>query len=56
MVEAGKVMRHADPRHFKLSTAGEAYRALETGSAADKIVVDIDLSPASLLLHHQTAF
>jgi hypothetical protein len=42
MVEAGKVMRHAYPRHFKLPTAGEAYRALET-DAAGKIVVDIDL-------------
>jgi hypothetical protein len=29
------------PRHFTLSTLGEAYRALESGDAAGKIVVDI---------------
>ena len=42
LVEAGKVAPRVDPRHFTLSTAGEAYRALETGDAAGKIVVDID--------------
>jgi NADPH:quinone reductase len=42
LVEAGKVVPRVDPRHFMLSTAGEAHRALETGHAADKIVVDID--------------
>jgi NADPH:quinone reductase len=42
LVEAGKVAPRVDPRHFTLSTAGEAYRALETGDTAGKIVVDID--------------
>ena len=41
LVEAGKVFPRVDPRRFALSTAGEAYRALETG-AAGKIVVDIN--------------
>jgi NADPH2:quinone reductase len=42
LVEAGKVSPRVDVRHFKLSTAGEAYRALESGDAAGKIVVDIE--------------
>jgi len=41
LAEAGKVSPRIDPRHFGLSTVGEAYRALETGDAAGKIVVDI---------------
>ena len=41
MVEAGKITPRVDVRRFKLSMAGEAYRALET-DAAGKIVVDID--------------
>jgi len=41
LAETGKVLPRVDPRHFGLSTVGEAYRALETGEAAGKIVVDI---------------
>ena len=41
LIEAGKVAPRVDPRHFTLSTLGEAYRALESGDAAGKIVVDI---------------
>jgi NADPH:quinone reductase-like Zn-dependent oxidoreductase len=40
LIEAGKVAPRVDPRHFTLSTLGEAYRALESGDAAGKIVVD----------------
>ncbi len=41
LVESGKVAPRVDPRHFTLSTVGEAYRALESNDAAGKIVVDI---------------
>ncbi len=41
LIEAGKVVPRVDPRHFTLSTVGEAYRALESNDAAGKIVVDI---------------
>jgi NADPH2:quinone reductase len=41
LVEAGRVAPRVDPRHFTLSTVGEAYRALESNDAAGKIVVDI---------------
>jgi NADPH2:quinone reductase len=41
LIEAGKVVLRVDPRHFKLATVGEAYRALASNDAAGKIVVDI---------------
>jgi NADPH:quinone reductase-like Zn-dependent oxidoreductase len=41
LAEAGKVIPHVDPRHFELSTVGEAYRALEGGGAEGKIVVEL---------------
>ena len=40
-VEAGKVVPRVDPRHFTLSGVGDAYRAVEAGDGAGKIVVDI---------------
>jgi NADPH:quinone reductase len=40
LVEAGKLAPRVDPRHFRLSTVGEAYRALESNDVAGKIVVD----------------
>jgi NADPH:quinone reductase len=39
LVEAGKLVPRVDPRHFELSSVGEAYRALESNDAAGKIVV-----------------
>jgi NADPH:quinone reductase len=42
LVEAGKVRPRLDPRHFSLSTVGEAYSAIEDRSAEGKIVIDID--------------
>jgi NADPH:quinone reductase len=41
LIEAGKVVPRVDPRHFRLATIGEAYRALASNDAAGKIVVDI---------------
>ena len=41
LVEAGKLAPRVDPRRFTLSTVEEAYRALESNTAAGKIVVDI---------------
>ena len=41
LVEAGKVKPRVDPRRFSLSTIEDAYAALEDGSAAGKIVVDV---------------
>jgi NADPH2:quinone reductase len=41
LVEAGKIVPRVDPRHFSLSSVGDAYRAIEAGDAAGKIVVDI---------------
>jgi len=43
LIEAGKLAPRVgvDPRHFTLSTVGEAYRAVEGNDAAGKIVVDI---------------
>lgn len=41
LIEAGKVVPRVDPKHFTLSTVGEAYRALESKNASGKIVVDI---------------
>jgi len=42
MVEAGKVMPRVDPRRFELTTVNEAYQAVGGGSAAGKVVIDID--------------
>ena len=41
LIEAGKLIPRLDPRHFTLSTVGEAYRALESNDAAGKLVIDI---------------
>jgi len=41
LVEAGKVVPRVDPRHFALSAVDDAYRAIEAGDAAGKIVVDV---------------
>ena len=40
LVEAGKLTPRVDPRHFGLSDVEEAYRALEGGHGAGKIVVE----------------
>jgi NADPH:quinone reductase len=42
LIEAGKVTPRVDPRHFTLATIDEAYRALESNSAAGKIVIDVN--------------
>jgi NADPH2:quinone reductase len=42
LVAAGKVAPRVDPRHFTLATVDDAYRALESNSAAGKIVIDIE--------------
>jgi NADPH2:quinone reductase len=39
LVEAGKLVPRVDPRHFELSSVGEAYRAIESNDATGKIVV-----------------
>jgi NADPH:quinone reductase-like Zn-dependent oxidoreductase len=41
LIEAGKVIPRVDPRNFALSNVGDAYRAIEAGDAAGKIVVDV---------------
>jgi NADPH:quinone reductase len=41
LVEAGKIVPRIDPRHFSLDTIGQAHAAIESGSAAGKIVIDI---------------
>jgi len=42
LIEAGKVTPRVDPRHFTLAAIDEAYRALESNSAAGKIVIDVN--------------
>jgi NADPH2:quinone reductase len=42
LAEAGKLVPRVDPRHFTLASVGEAYRAIETGDAAGKIVVELE--------------
>ncbi len=42
LAEAGDLTPALDPRHFTLATAGDAYRAVETGEVHGKIVVDIE--------------
>jgi NADPH:quinone reductase len=41
LVEAGKIVPLVNPRHFKLAAVDEAYRAIESRSAAGKIVIEI---------------
>jgi NADPH:quinone reductase len=41
LVEAGRIAPRLDARHFALNAVDEAYRAIETGTAAGKIVIDI---------------
>jgi NADPH2:quinone reductase len=41
LIEAGKIRPRLDPRRFTLSAVGEAYSAMQDGSNAGKIVVDI---------------
>jgi len=41
LMEAGKITPRLDPRHFGLETIGQAYAAMEDGTAVGKIVVDI---------------
>jgi len=41
LIEAGKIKPRLDPRRFALSAVDKAYSAMEDGSAAGKIVVDI---------------
>jgi NADPH:quinone reductase-like Zn-dependent oxidoreductase len=41
LVEAGKIVPRLDPRHFSLETVDQAHTAIESGTAAGKIVVDI---------------
>ena len=41
LIEAGKLRPRIDPRRFALSAVGDAYSAVEDGSAAGKVVVDV---------------
>jgi NADPH:quinone reductase len=41
LVETGKILPRLDPRHFSLETIEQAHAAIESGTAAGKIVVDI---------------
>jgi NADPH:quinone reductase-like Zn-dependent oxidoreductase len=41
LAEAGEVVPALDRRHFTLGTAGDAYRAIEAGTARGKLVVDV---------------
>lgn len=41
LIEAGKLTPRVDPRHFTLADIDVAYRAVESNSAAGKIVIDI---------------
>jgi NADPH2:quinone reductase len=41
LCEAGKIVPRLDPRHFTLETVGAAYDAIENGTSAGKLVVDI---------------
>jgi NADPH:quinone reductase-like Zn-dependent oxidoreductase len=44
LVEAGKIVPRLDPRRFGLDTIRQAHAAIESGTAAGKIVVDIGSS------------
>jgi len=41
LVEAGKIVPRLDPRRFSLDTISEAHAAIENGTAASKIVIDV---------------
>ncbi|MET8406143.1 zinc-dependent alcohol dehydrogenase family protein [Streptomyces sp900116325] len=41
LVDAGALTPMVDPRHFTLQTAAEAHSAVESGSAAGKIIIDV---------------
>lgn len=47
MAEAGALVPALDPRRFTLATVGDAYRAIETGAARGKLVVDVVEDPGS---------
>ena len=42
LAETGRLSPALDPRRFTLQSVGEAYRAIETGAARGKLVVDLD--------------
>jgi NADPH:quinone reductase len=42
LAEAGVLVPALDPRPFTLGTVAEAYRAIETGTARGKLVVDVE--------------
>jgi NADPH2:quinone reductase len=42
LVDAGKLTPRLDPDRFTLETAFDAHRAVKTGAADGKIVVEID--------------
>ena len=41
LIEAGKIVPRLDPRHFSLETIEQAHAAIESETAAGKIVVDV---------------
>ena len=41
LIEAGKIVPRLDPRHFSLGMIEQAHAAIESGTAAGKIVVDV---------------
>lgn len=41
LAEAGKLVPKVDPRRFQLSSAHEAFNAMETGKACGKLVVEV---------------
>jgi NADPH:quinone reductase len=47
LCEAGKIVPKLDPRRFTLDTIDRAYDAIRNRNAAGKIVVDIEMPPAS---------
>jgi NADPH2:quinone reductase len=42
LAEAGKIVPHVDPHRFTLDSVADAYRLIESRSAAGKVVIDID--------------
>jgi NADPH:quinone reductase-like Zn-dependent oxidoreductase len=45
LIEAGKLAVRVDPRHFSLETTADAYRSLKDGTAAGKLVVELNSPP-----------
>ncbi|HEY0778345.1 MAG TPA: zinc-dependent alcohol dehydrogenase family protein [Gemmatirosa sp.] len=41
LAEAGELVPAMDPRRFTLASAGDAYRAIEAGTARGKLIVDV---------------